>query len=1153
MKGVLLGLFLGLSQFLMASEPSSGFTFIENLGQWHEDILFKSDIPGGVLLVTKRGLEYQFYEKLSHPYQSNSQARVALRSDRVTVNVLEGNFHKSLKSQAVQGTYNYFIGKDPSKWKSNVKAYRDLLFGDVLENIDFRIYSLGESIKYEFIVRKGGNPSDIKLVYDDKHHPKFNNNGLEVSTILGLIKEFPPYSFQDSNGSKQKVGSGFRVDKNVVSFKLATYDKSKDLIIDPELVFSTYSGGVSDNWAQTATYDDDGNLYAGGTVFGPSFPISSAGYQQAAAGASSNTFEGSITDIVIQKYSKDGKSLLYSTFLGGEASEVSHSLVVNSRGELVVFGTTSSPNFPVTPRAYDASFAGGPRLIGAPITTSINYLNGTDIFVTVLGPNGDKLVGSTFLGGSNNDGIHNNGALKIKNYGDEFRGEVYVDNEDKIYLATTSLSGDFPIVNGEKLNRSNDALVCRLNRDLSRLEWSSFLGGEFYDAAYGIRVNEKKEVFVVGSTISKDIGATNGTYQSSLAGEMDGFVAKYVADKLVALTYIGTKEEDLGMFLDLDNEGQVYVFGLTEGQYAVSPGVYRNANSGQFVHCLSNDLKKSVFSTVFGSGRGVGIIDIVPTAFLVNKCGNIYLAGWGGKVNANNGFNENSTTLGLPTSQDAYQKETTGSNFYFAILEAGARSLLYGTFFGSSDPPDPNLGRGDHLDGGTCRFDKNGVIYHTACVCRAQDGIGSVQFPLKNAYETKHGNSNCNLAAFKFDISALKADFNILDGDKVNPEIVCNTTKLDFKNKSTGALTYEWAIDDTAATRLESFDYTFLKEGTYEIKLSAYNKLNCSASDSITRTIKVIPFPTKISNDTVLCPGGTVNLFASGGDTYSWLPANLVSNSTSAAVTAEPLESTEFEVTISNAICSTKRKIKAEVTNDKPDFYTTLDLEICKGDEIKLEAFGAGEEFTWTGEDLEKTIGDNIIVAPLKSSTYRVQTFYEDGCKPFKDIHVTIDESFGPVFSSNIIYNCGKPFELEFDLESNDKVVSYVWQMGNGDSLVGVVPNNYKYRDAGTYNVRVDAKNKIGCILSSELALNIPDGDGIIPNAISPNGDGKNDTFVIGVGEATLRIYNRWGKLLYENMNYKNDWGGNVKPDVYFYEIILNNAKTCKGWVEVFN
>lgn len=243
---------------------------------------------------------------------------------------------------------------------------------------------------------------------------------------------------------------------------------------------------------------------------------------------------------------------------------------------------------------------------------------------------GDILRGSTYVGGSGNDGINDTRSLEIRNYGDEFRGEVVVDSDDRIYIASVSQSIDFPVTTNAKSDSTGDAVVFRLSPSCDKLEWSTLIGGVGYDAAFSVKVSATNGVYVCGVTTSPSL-ATLTAFKKDLDGSSDGFIAKFTNDLLTNLTYLGTEEADLALLLDLDQQNKVYVLGLTTGAYAVTPGVYRNASSGQFIQTLDNNLKESVFSTVFGSGRGLGIIDIVPTAFLVNNCGNMYIAGWGGQ------------------------------------------------------------------------------------------------------------------------------------------------------------------------------------------------------------------------------------------------------------------------------------------------------------------------------------------------------------------------------------------------------------------------------------------------------------------------------------------------------------------------------------------
>lgn len=700
---------LFISSLSLVAAPKPSVKFIRNEGQWENSTLFRAEIPGGYLLVKNTGIQYVFFDTqaISTIHAGSLDAKAGRKSiEPIKAHAFEMFFEEANPLPKVEtkaqnlATYNYFLGNDHSKWKSNVAAFDEIYLRDIYPNIDFKLYSFDQSLKYEYIVKPQAEVSKIKMKYVGLDDLTIDNEQLNYKTSVNVVKEFEPYTFQILNGKTIDVKSRFQVKDKQVRFEIPeNYDHSKELIIDPELVFSTYSGSKSDNWAQTATYDVNGNLFAGGTVFANDFPVTNGAFQ---VNANPSTSSGSVnpagyavTDIVIMKFSSDGSTLLYSTFLGGNASDVPHSMVANSKGELVIFGTTSSSNFPTNASSYRRTHAGG-SLIGIysafssaeedPNFTGIGFERGTDIFVAVLSVDGKSLVGSSYIGGKANDGFNDTRALTIKNYGDEFRGEVVVDKDDNIYFASVTASVDFPLVKQSQGVKGTgfDGVVCKLNRTCSQLLWSTYLGGNNFDAAYGIKVNNEGEVYVCGQTFSSNLAVKDGSFNKIYNGSGDGFIAKFSAEGVIEqMTYVGTNAADVNFLLDIDKEENVYVFGLTQGTYPVSSDVYRNDKSGQFIHCFDKNLTKTIFSTIVGTGRAVGKIDIVPTAFLVNDCGNIYLSGWGGKVNSSTGrnLNRNSTTTGLPITNDAYQNTTTGSNYYFMILEKGAKSLLYATFF----------------------------------------------------------------------------------------------------------------------------------------------------------------------------------------------------------------------------------------------------------------------------------------------------------------------------------------------------------------------------------------------------------------------------------------------------------------------------------------
>ena len=229
--------------------------------------------------------------------------------------------------------YNYFTGKDPAKWASGVMSYGLITYSEIYEGIDMTIYSTNEGIKYDFIVSAGADPKNILLQYEGLSDLQLENGNLYLKTSLGELIEENPVSFQ--NG--KEVNCKYKLDGNTLSFDFPeSYNSSQKLTIDPLLIFSTYSGSAADNWGNTATFDEMGNLYSGGmtketrdlndgngVVFLGKFNATPGAFQ---------TENGGIWDVAILKYDSTGSRLLYATYLGGSESEVPQSLIVNSKG-----------------------------------------------------------------------------------------------------------------------------------------------------------------------------------------------------------------------------------------------------------------------------------------------------------------------------------------------------------------------------------------------------------------------------------------------------------------------------------------------------------------------------------------------------------------------------------------------------------------------------------------------------------------------------------------------------------------------------------------------------------------------------------------------------------------------------------------------------
>lgn len=804
--------------------------FEPNLGQWNGPFEYKLALRSGALFFENGGYSVrvlnpeQFEHGHEHSNDDHHEHESQVPFDRIQqiayrVKYLGSN-DQAEKQPAYKAPYhrNYFVGDDQSKWKSEVPMFGALTYQDFYSNIDLLYFSQDDHFKYDFIVKPGGDPSQIKWSVEGTEMELINNR-LHYKAPFGDIVEWQPEAYQDINGTRVYVDIKFELENGIASFDVGQYDPNHKLIIDPVVVFATFSGSTMDNWGFSATYDLNGGLYGAGITFGVGYPTTTGVFDPTFNnGPSPNE---TYIDATISKYSPDGKSLIYATYLGGSECDQPHSMIVNSQGQLVVYGVTGSPNFPTTANSPYPNFSGGPVTYPFSGNSAANYFYrfplGTDAYVAVLSQNGSNLVGSTYLGGTGREAI--NTAIQ-RNYGDGSRGEVVVDDQNNIYIATTTFSSDYPLVNSNVGGNSGncDAALTKLNSNASSVIWSTMYGGNGSDQGYGVKVSDNGFVFLVGGTNSQSLPATQNGFGSSYNNNIDGYVARFdAAGSLTSATYLGTGSYDQAFLIDTDKNNAVYVFGQTLGNYPKTPGVWSSGATRQFIHKMSNDLSQSVFSTAFGRGSG-SAMSLVPTAFNVDECLNILLSGWGGNVNQGGNYTGGNTN-NLPITSDAVQTNTDGSDFYFMSLAANATTLTYATYFGGSVS--------EHVDGGTSRFSPDGQIYQAVC---AGCG-GSNSFPVTNgAYSTINRSGNCNLGSvkFNFDVSIeAAADINYT----TDVDTVCNTLNVQFTNDSRNANVFEWDFGNGQTSNQEEPSVSYAQFGTYTIQLVAIDTI-CDISDT---------------------------------------------------------------------------------------------------------------------------------------------------------------------------------------------------------------------------------------------------------------------------------------------------------------------------------
>jgi|GEM_PF-140000 len=818
----------------------SRLEYTENLGQWEEQIRYRVDLSGGWAFLEDTAVTFLFYEPEAflHTYELNndntrspgkhfSHKRSAVAAHAYKLKWTGARRPQLSAAEAYSHYTNYYMGADKQRWKSGVRSYRSVIYGGLYDKIDLKVYSEAGSMKSDYIVRKGGNPFSIKMVYDGVDRLEIQPNGfLKIQTSVNEVYEYKPYAYQDIRGIRREVACSYVLRGNELSFELPEgYDPAFDLVIDPTLIFSTYSGSPSDNWGASATYDNDGNMYLGGIALGVAYPVTTGAFQE--------WYAGGYCDVVIKKISADGSTRMFSTYLGGSDADILASLYHTDQDEIIALVSTGSVDYPVSDNAYQAGFAGGTGFYA--FGGGIYYFNGADFAITKLNSEGTRLVGSTYFGGADNDGVNIKDDL-LFNYGDESRSDIAVDRQGNIYVAGVTNSSNIKGTRGRlqpAIGGGSDGLVFKMSSDLSQLHWATYYGGSSNDGAYGIRLDAEENILICGGTNSANLPGTASGLNPAYSGGTDGFVTKISNDgnRIINSTYLGTDQYDQGYLLELDAEDNVLILGQTLGEYPVTPGVYNNPFASQFIHKLNKNLDRTIFSTVFGSSQR-GLVNITPTAFLVDICGNMYAVGWGGGVNYEFQY-YSGTTFGMPVTQDAYQRQTDGADFYLICLSRDASQLVYASYFGEAGW-NVNRRGADHVDGGTSRFDKNGIVYQAVCAsCGKTDN-----FPTTPGVISNHNlSSNCNMAGVKFKFDLLSMQITSI---RAEPAAGCSplTTKFTY-TITQPAQTFFWDFGDGQTSTKELPVHTYEKAGEYLVIFKAFNPLNCNVVDSSTFTIMV--------------------------------------------------------------------------------------------------------------------------------------------------------------------------------------------------------------------------------------------------------------------------------------------------------------------------
>jgi hypothetical protein len=618
-------------------------TFVENRGQSDARVRFQAQGPGHAFFLTPRQIALML--------QQDSGKGVAL-----SLRFLGADPRVALTgAQRAPGTVNYLRGEDPARWRTGAPGYLDVTYRRLWPGIDLKLSARDGALKYEFHVRPGARPADIRLAYRGAQGLRRDGGGaLQIQTALGDLRDAPPVAYQQIGGKRVPVDSRYALSGDrAYGFAVGDYARDRELIIDPSLAYSTLLGGTSHEMGSAIQVDASGNAYVTGFTQSPDFPTTAGAFDR--TGSASNNL-----DAFVSKLNAAGTALVYSTFLGGGNSEWGRDIAIDSAGNAYVTGQTMSPSFPTTGGAFDRTF----NIDNCPRCG----IDEVDAFVAKLNPSGSGLVYSTFLGGTQPD----------ETFG------IALDGARNAYVTGETVSSNFPTTAGAfdaTANGGSDAFVTKLNATGSALVYSTRLGGSDNELPEDLAVEPSGNAVVGGSTRSSEFPTTPGAFDTTQNGgafdeRFDLFVTKLNAGGtgLVYSTFVGGSKSDFGDDFALDAAGNAYMVGGTlSPDFPTTPGTFDPAFGGEsegFVFKLNPTGSSLVYSTFLGQA---GASAIVPDAN-----GNVWLAGASGPDGA--------------ITADAFDRFFNGGNVdaYIFKLSANGSALQFASFLGGSQTETAN-------------------------------------------------------------------------------------------------------------------------------------------------------------------------------------------------------------------------------------------------------------------------------------------------------------------------------------------------------------------------------------------------------------------------------------------------------------------------------
>lgn len=614
-------------------------SFEANLGQTDAQVQFLSRGNGYSLFLTGNEavlqLQHSTGEEDEDGFGFSSAVGDVVRME--VVGAREGV--QAVGRDTLAGRVNYFLGNDPSQWRTDLPTFGAVEYSDIYDGIDLVYYGSQRQLEFDFVVAPGANPNAIALRFTGAEHLSLDEGGnLVLDTNGGQVVQQKPILYQEVNGVRQEIAGSFVLQgEGRVSFAVGEYDTQHTLVIDPVLSYSTYLGGSSSDLAFDVAVGSDGSAYLTGQTRSTNFPVTAGTYQGTLAGTD---------DVFVTKINPAGNAIVYSTYLGGSNQQRGSGIAVDASGNAYITGRVSSTTYPTTPGALSVVYGGGLY----------------DAFVTKLNPSGNGLVYSTFLGGNGQDSGF----------------DIVLDSDGNAHLAGGTNSPSLQVSAGGYLTEvaGTDAFYIKLNSIGSKVLYGTYYGGSgTRERGNSIGLDAAGNAYLAGRASSSDLPISPGAMQPEFGGGLtDGFVACFNPflsgnDSLLYATYIGGTEADIANGIAVDAAGNAYVVGETESpDFPLKTPFQATFGSGfgdAFVLRLNpgGSLGYSTYLGGIDEDRGFGIA--------VNAVGQAHVTGF-------------TSSLNFPRQNPTQTNLAGGRDAFVTKLNASGNGLIYSTYLGGS-------------------------------------------------------------------------------------------------------------------------------------------------------------------------------------------------------------------------------------------------------------------------------------------------------------------------------------------------------------------------------------------------------------------------------------------------------------------------------------